>query len=103
VNPRAGGAFEEAKLSVVRKYLSEQFPTFQVRESYAFDRTAQEFRIWDRSAQLHTVIVAREFLTDKSADQIAQLIALWGLAWNVRHAGQSAVMVTNTGVQIEGE
>ena len=55
------------------------------------------------SAQLHTVIIAREFLTDKSADQIAQLIVSWGLAWNVRQAGQSAVMVTNVGVQIEGE
>ena len=45
MNPRAGGVFEEAKLCEVRKYLSEQFPTCPVRESYAFDKAAQEFCI----------------------------------------------------------
>lgn len=93
---------DPSKVRAVRSYLQGEFLKKTIHDSYDTERCAHSFRIDDDSV-LYLVTVAREFLDDHSAAEIASLLNQYGLADVLKKAGRSRVLVTNTGLRIKDE
>jgi hypothetical protein len=97
-----GPALDDSKISVVRAYLQREFPLSTVYDFHDFQRNAQVFQLQDnhgKVAQLTTMTA--EFFDAHRDLEIRAWIEKHRLAHAMRQAGQSGVLVTPAGLQIE--
>jgi hypothetical protein len=97
-----GPALDDSKISVVRAYLQREFPLSTVYDFHDFQRNAQVFQLQDnhgKVAQLTTMTA--EFFDAHRDLEIRAWIEKHKLAYAMRQAGQSGVLVTPAGLQIE--
>ena len=92
--------FDASKISAVGRYLESEFPNATVRDSYNFDREAQDFLVGHGSSA-YLVTVSSEFLRVHRADGIENALRRWQLEHALRDAGKSRVIVTTNGLKIE--
>jgi hypothetical protein len=97
-----GPALDDSKIAVVRAYLQREFPLSTVYDFHDFQRNAQVFQLQDnhgKVAQLTTITA--EFFDAHRDLEIRAWIEKHKLAQAMRQAGQSGVLVTPAGLQIE--
>ncbi len=92
--------FDATKVSAVRQYLLGEFPDQDVDDTYNFECMAQDFRIGHGSVS-RLVRVSGEFLMDHDAGTIRSILQRSQLADTMRSAGNSRVLVTTQGLNVE--
>ncbi len=85
---------EEAKLNVVRNYLSGEFKGATIDEKYDFDRGAQTFRI-RAGKDLLLLKVGEDFLSDNDEAQIRLHLETWKIANIFRENKPLGIFVSN--------
>jgi hypothetical protein len=93
---------DEAKIAVVRGYLQREFPLCTVYDFYDFQRNAQVFQLQDNHGQVTQLITLTAEFFDSHRDlEIRAWIEKHKVAHAMRQAGQSGVLVSQAGLQIE--
>ena len=97
-----GPALDDSKISVVRAYLQREFPLSTVYDFHDFQRNAQVFQLQDNHGKVAQVTTMTAEFFDAHRDlEIRTWIEKHRLAYAMRQAGQSGVLVTPAGLQIE--
>ena len=93
---------DEDKIAVVRGYLQREFPLCSVYDFYDFQRNAQVFQLQDTHGQVTQLIsMTAEFFDTHRDLEIRAWIEKHRLAHAMRQAGQSGVLVSQAGLQME--
>ena len=92
--------FDASKIGAVRRYLEGELPNTTVRDSYNFEREAQDFAV-GHGASARLVTVSGEFLRVHRADGIENVLRRWHLGEAIENAGDARVIVTSKGLEIE--
>ena len=93
---------DEAKIAVVRGYLQREFPLCTVYDFYDFQRNAQVFQLQDNHGKVTQLITMTAEFFDTHRDlEIRAWIEKHRVAQAMRQAGQSGVLVSQAGLQIE--
>jgi hypothetical protein len=93
---------DEAKIAVVRGYLQREFPLCTVYDFYDFQRNAQVFQLQDNHGKVTQLIsMTAEFFDSHRDLEIRAWIEKHKVAHAMRQAGQSGVLVSQAGLQIE--
>jgi hypothetical protein len=93
---------DEAKIAVVRGYLQREFPLCTVYDFYDFQRNAQVFQLQDNHGKVTQLIAMTAEFFDSHRDlEIRAWIEKHKVAHAMRQAGQSGVLVSQAGLQIE--
>jgi hypothetical protein len=93
---------DEAKIAVVRGYLQREFPLCTVYDFYDFQRNAQVFQLQDNHGKVTQLITMTAEFFDSHRDlEIRAWIEKHKVAHAMRQAGQSGVLVSQAGLQIE--
>jgi hypothetical protein len=93
---------DEAKIAVVRGYLQREFPLCTVYDFYDFQRNAQVFQLQDNHGKVTQLItMTAEFFDSHRELEIRAWIEKHRVAHAMRQAGQSGVLVSQAGLQIE--
>jgi hypothetical protein len=82
----------------VGAYLRAQFPAALV-ERHELPDDAHEYRVLSKTGVLrHRVEVSKEFVENRSADEVTRVLTEWELAGKLRAAWQQRLRVTSRGV-----
>jgi hypothetical protein len=93
---------DETKIAVVRGYLQREFPLCTVYDFYDFQRNAQVFQLQDNHGKVTQLITMTAEFVDSHRDlEIRAWIEKHKVAHAMRQAGQSGVLVSQAGLQIE--
>jgi hypothetical protein len=93
---------DEAKIAVVRGYLQREFPLCTVYDFFDFQRNAQVFQLQDNHGKVTQLITMTAEFFDTHRDlEIRAWIEKHRLAHAMRQAGQSGVLVSQSGLQME--
>jgi len=92
--------FPEEKLNVVRNYLRNEFPGYDLHDRYDFDRVAHTFRLTSEN-KVHLVTVSREFLDDHNASEISSSLEKSQLGNCFQGENILRAIVTNHGIKLE--
>ena len=93
---------DEAKIGVVRGYLQREFPLCTVYDFYDFQRNAQVFQLQDNHGKVtQLVAMTAEFFDSHRDLEIRAWIEKHRVAHAMRQAGQSGVLISQAGLQIE--
>ena len=94
---------ELERIAAAREYLSGQFPTYLIRDSYDPMRLAEVFHIELDAPPTHYVaVISTEFLQDNPPRVIGTALASWGLVDQLRASKGEDVVVTSWGIQTPG-
>jgi hypothetical protein len=95
-------ALDEEKIAVVRGYLQREFPLCTVYDFFDFQRNAQVFQLQDNHGKVTQLITMTAEFFDAHRDlEIRAWIEKHKVAHAMRQAGQSGVLVSQAGLQIE--
>jgi hypothetical protein len=95
-------ALDEEKIAVVRGYLQREFPLCSVYDFFDFQRNAQVFQLQDNHGKVTQLITMTAEFFDAHRDlEIRAWIEKHKVAHAMRQAGQSGVLVSQAGLQIE--
>ena len=93
---------DEEKIAVVRGYLQREFPLCTVYDFFDFQRNAQVFQLQDNHGKVTQLITMTAEFFDAHRDlEIRAWIEKHKVAHAMRQAGQSGVLVSQAGLQIE--
>jgi hypothetical protein len=93
---------DEEKIAVVRGYLQREFPLCTVYDFFDFQRNAQVFQLQDNHGKVTQLITMTAEFFDAHRDlEIRAWIEKHKVAHAMRQTGQSGVLVSQAGLQIE--
>lgn len=98
--PDANTEGELEKLSAVRGYFQQEFPTALIRDSYDAARMAQVFRIETNDADVpRDAVIATELLDEYPPEELGTALIGLQVAEHLRSAKGREVLVTSWGVE----
>jgi hypothetical protein len=94
---------ELGRIAAVREYLSGQFPTFLIRDSYDPVRLAQVFHLERDAPPTHYIaVISTEFLQANSPPVIGTALASRGVVEQLRASNGKDVLVASWGIETAG-
>lgn len=93
---------DDTKIAAVREYLRQEFPLHTVYDFHDYQRGGQVYQVQDSHGKVTNVLtVAHEFFEARRDQEIHPWLDKHRLAHSMRQAGQTGVLVTPGGVQLE--
>jgi len=93
---------EEEKIRAVRTYLEREFPGYAVEDWEEAGKAARCYKI-STVGSTHHAVITKAFLETRQASEIAPSLEEFTLVEHLRELGATRVIVTASGLELEGE
>jgi hypothetical protein len=93
---------DQEKLNAVRKYLQDEFPDSKIETRFEPTEKAHVFQVL-KLEKSHRALITEHFLSVREAAQIQATLRGFTLAEHFREMGNTTIVVTPHGLQLEGD